>query len=285
MKILYPLLAGSLLLVACQRQPETKTLVAAAPATSESTVAAKPVAPVKTAPEGETLTSEMLAFLKENDLATLWQNDVESRRENPTLQGFFGNDHYAIAFVFTHVLRDDERPNVFHVQGKSRYKKRITPFDGLLTVTQIADLSTYLDLDSVEEANARAYTVKASFIFRQDSTIKNAGVYRGTGLLDMYRTQAGKIDQCLIYGGEDNPTKGRGLQFEGEWVSNATGQRKPLLLSNDVFAIAPMVLKNFGIGERGGEINPKYAKLGWVEIWENDEWWAEPGTAVAKAQP
>ena len=46
-------------------------------------------------------------------------------------------------------------------------------------------------------------------------------------------------------------------------------------MSSDIFLLSPSLIKDFGIGDRGAQVNPKYAKLGWNELWENDEWWAD----------
>jgi hypothetical protein len=54
-----------------------------------------------------------------------------------------------------------------------------------------------------------------------------------------------------------------------------TGQVKSFIVSPDVAAVAPFVFKDFMLDERMGQINPKYAKLGWNEFWSNEEWWAD----------
>ncbi|UOQ52007.1 hypothetical protein [Hymenobacter cellulosivorans] len=266
----------------CQQQTAS-TATEVAPVAPEVTAAssaattAAPLAPVASASSLTKLLPEKRAFLQQNNIAPLWQNDTEERRQYPAFSGFYGADHYRISFVFTRVTQDQQRPELFHVQGKSQFKKAVTPFAGTLTVSQIAELDTFLDLDSASSATAKAYTVTAGFELRENSAAKGAGVFRGTGYLDLYRTADGKLHQCssMPSSADKDPTRGSGLLFSGEWVSNTTGQHKPLLLANDPFVIAPDVLKDFGIGERSGEINPKYAKLGWTEVWENEEWWAD----------
>lgn len=68
--------------------------------------------------------------------------------------------------------------------------------------------------------------------------------------------------------------------LEGTWTSYVTGQEKPLVCVSDIFSFGGSVLKNFDVGERGPEINPKYARLGWNEVWENDEWWVEADSSA-----
>ena len=57
--------------------------------------------------------------------------------------------------------------------------------------------------------------------------------------------------------------------------NHTTRQVKTFVVPDNVFAAAPEVCKDFGIGDRSREINPKYAKPGWSELWENEEWWAD----------
>jgi len=35
------------------------------------------------------------------------------------------------------------------------------------------------------------------------------------------------------------------------------------------------VLTRFGLGDRSGNINRKYARVGWDTYWKNEEWWVE----------
>lgn len=75
------------------------------------------------------------------------------------------------------------------------------------------------------------------------------------------------------------PAQGAGLVYRGTWTSKNRRLTKPVLFSRNVFMIASEVLPHFGIGERSGFMNPKYAKLGWTDALENDEWWANLPTA------
>jgi hypothetical protein len=50
----------------------------------------------------------------------------------------------------------------------------------------------------------------------------------------------------------------------------------------NIFYFQQDIFRDFIIGERDMDFNPKYAKLGWNSYWENEEWWAEPGKVTAK---
>jgi len=251
--------------VATVRPTPVANVAATAPQPSSNLVAA------------DTLTTPMRSLLQAYNLADLWRGcDPEARDSTASvLDGFFGPDHYRISFVFTQVLRDNADPSLFHVSGKNRYKQQVTPFNGVLRVTKLADLEhRYLDLVP-EDSLTQGYTATASFTLQESAATSNAGKFIGTGILDFYLIPPSKVGYAQIMGGEDGPARGQGLLFKGHWTSSKTGQEKELLVARDVFSIAPDVLKNFAIGERDATINPKYAKLGWDKYWENDEWWAE----------
>ena len=65
------------------------------------------------------------------------------------------------------------------------------------------------------------------------------------------------------------------MLLRGNRRNVSTGQVKSFTVAPWVSAVAPDVFKDFMLDERMGEINPKYAKLGWKEFWTNDEWWAD----------
>jgi len=245
----------------------------------EPTPGAKPDGPLPSANLriSDTLTVPMRSLLKEYDLARLWSSEDSTNEVSPIqqLDGFFGPDRYRIAFVIASARRDGLDPSLFHVTGKNRYKKRVSSFIGIIRVRVVQDLKVeYLDL-APEDSLAQAYTAKAQFRFQEDSTQSGAGTFEGTGVLDFYITPRGEIGQVMFVDGLHYPARGQGILFKGHWTNRQIGPKKELLLARDIFRIAPDVLEKFGIGERAAEINPKYAKLGWNELWENDEWWAE----------
>ena len=194
------------------------------------------------------------------------------------MNGFFGDDHRSIAFVFDKVERDAKEPQLFHVRGRERFRKLVTSFEGTLKVHRIVDCDS-CDATVPEEYSARAYTASATFNLREDQYKKDSGVFSGEAFLDFLVTDNGivgtpdvPITGIVI---ESTPTKGSTRLLRGIWTSTVTGQTKPLLVANDVFIISPEIYSDFGTGDRSSQVNPKYAKLGWDTYWENDEWWAK----------
>jgi hypothetical protein len=278
------------LLAACQPQAKPAKAVSTEPATAaeppKQAVVAEgaqpPASPV--AAKASVPTADMATFLAANDLSPLWQADYSQKANDSSrpiiLDGFYSDEHRHISVIFERVQRDAAQPNVFQVQGRTRYKKYITPFEGTITVEGLKPLKAYLDLDSVEEARARSYTATARFTLREDPTTDGAGTYQGTAAMDFYQLASGKLGLVQIMPDAGLPTGGGGLLFRGQWTSNRTGRQQVVAFANYSEAVLPDAMKDLYIGERGETLNPKYARLDWSEAWENDEWWAKPAKSA-----
>jgi hypothetical protein len=278
----YYLLALGLLGASCQqRTPPAATTAAAAPANSAAQ--AGPVAKSTTPALPVTLSPEVLAMLRQVDLAPLLLYDFYPDTEIRPMEGFYGPDHYRLSLVLTRVQRDSLQPNVFHVQGKTRYKKAVEEVTGDITVAQFGD---YYDqeilasraVDSLGNAPAaRAYSALLNVTL--SSQQQHTRRLQGVGALDFYIDELGKMEKVSspdgVSASPNAPGKGAGLLLRGEWLNGPAGTNRSFVLSRNIFISADGLFKDFGVGDRGGEINPKYAKLGWDKYWENDEWWAD----------
>ena len=285
------LLALALLAFGCQ--PQTASTKEAS--TSERSAPARPPAAEQPLPirfaAADVLSKSMQALLQKHDLATLWQGDNEERRTDPTLQGFFGPDHYRFALVLNEVQRDEQHPEVYHLRGKCRYRQNIRPFTGTLTVRQVVDLPDlqFRSVLAADEGLAGDTTAVATYTVRarlqlQEEQRENSGIFEGEALLDFYVVRTGKIGYVVspMDGvDETNPTRGSGLLLRGKRRNVTTRQVKDFVVAASALSAAPDVFQDFAVGERGSEINPKYAKLGWNELWANEEWWHDS----AKPQP
>ena len=238
----------------------------------------------------------MHKLARQIDLSKLWQSDTKERRKHPVLEGFFGPDHYRFVMVFSQATRDKVHPEVYHVSGKCHYRKNIRSFTGTLTLRRIEDADVFyspsddifaaeyaasLDPDSTNERLIRAsaqlhiYSAWARLQLTEEAT-ENSGKFEGEAVLNFYvndKKRVGYASAPSLLDGE--PARGSGLLLRGIRRNRTTQQLKKFVVADDVFAAAPDVYKDFGIGDRGYEINPKYAKLGWNEAWANDEWWAD----------
>ncbi|GAB2865167.1 hypothetical protein [Hymenobacter ruber] len=286
-KTFYPFLLA-FLVVACQQQKPTAQATAA---TVEVTAPSFPAVPAAE-PElpslftaADTLTQPARELLRHTDLSRLWEGSEGIRRTNPTMEGFFGPDHYRFAMVFNEVKRDQQHPEMYMVRGKCHYRKNVRPFAGTLTIRQLVDLDypyflqvmAMNDSTAADSVDGRMYTARAQLRFQEDKQT-NSGVFEGEALLDFYVAPPAKMGYVTSLAdgiNESTPTRGSGVLVRGSRRNLSTREVKGFVVAPWAIAAAADVYKDFGIGDRGGEINPKYAKLGWNELWENDEWWAD----------
>ena len=239
----------------------------------------------------------MRDLLRQVDLSSLLRGAEEHGR--PVFDGFFGPDHYRFSVAFTEVRRDSLHPENYIVRGKCRYRQNIRPFTGIISAKQITDLEVQSNLSGlfedslVEESpgnsdsdslaaryerevkQVRTYSLRARFTASEAKT-ENSGLFDGEAILNFFVTP----DHVTGYAVEPMlnkklPARGDRFLLRGSRLNLTTGQIKSFVVATNVFSAAPDVYKDFGIGDRGGEINPKYAKLGWNEAWENEEWWAD----------
>ncbi|HET9503752.1 MAG TPA: hypothetical protein VFO93_09430 [Hymenobacter sp.] len=292
-KLLTPLVVVGIV-AACQPQP-TRTTAVAAPAAAVTTqlrAATKVARPLVA--EADSLTPKMRARLRQVDLSDLFRVPEPSQRgvAQTVLDGFFGSNPQRLSLALLKVVRDSLQPNLFHVVGKSRYKAQTTTFTGTIHITSVAD---YYDqwqlLTQGEESfvldttasgngdilNAKAYSAAASFKFAGLSPAPYA--LSGRALLDFWMTDEGKIGgmyaPCEGCVDTKAPSKGSVLLLRGQWLDGSAKSGRSFLVCRDVFFIANSLMDNFGIGDRGAQVNPKYNKFGWGTYWENDEWWAD----------
>ncbi|OON69263.1 hypothetical protein [Hymenobacter sp. CRA2] len=284
MKPFVYLLLSAGVLAACQRTPEPEQ-----PAVSSAQAAPMPAKAPAAAPiaaeSAVAIAPEMTAFLKRYDLSTLWTKGSD---DGPfgTLNGFFGADKYRIEFVFTEATRDTLQPHVYHVRGKDRFKDFVTPFEGTVVLERLADqppLSAALKQEIEDRGydfgddEPYKYSAVGHFVLREDVGRAKAGEFRGDVALDFRVDKDGKIAAYAI--DKTLPSQGGVVKFSGTWTSYSSGQRKPLVLVEDIMTYGPSIFEDFVLGEREADFNPKYAKLGWNTYWENKEWWAETPTA------
>ena len=272
--------ASGLNLAACQQQPAVKT-AAVVPAEIVVSVAPTPKLIVVDTAHIATplLTPEMREFLSKYSVSALWKTAAEGN-DSPVINGFFGEDHYRIEFVFTSLTQDPVDKSLFHVTGQNRYRRTITPFSGSIQLNQIQNQPAEDSLGEVMSANS--HIASGTFRFVEQSGKPTDGLFEGTTALDFYVNEGGKLERDYSRG-SNYGALGSGYKFEGIWTGNNSSKTKPVLFADNFLELSNTVLKDFAIGERDVSINPKYAKLGWDTYWENDEWWAAPGPATARA--
>lgn len=260
----------------CQ-SPATTSPAARPEAAAQPTAAALPAAALL----ARDSTAAVLALTQQVDLAPAWGNKTPDTKRYGALEGFYGPDNYRMSFYYDRVQQDARQPNVFHVWGRDRYKRTITPFTATLTVTRLASLPDTAGMTYGLPRPVRAYTAFATFTLREDATTKGSGHCQGRAALDFYVVRSHQAEQLPADSGEvgaGNPTGGCGLLFQGTWQDNQSGRQQPVAWANYYGVIVPEALAKLGLGMRSEEVDPRLARYGWNTIMENDEWWAKSPT-------
>ncbi|GAA3994105.1 hypothetical protein GCM10022408_00360 [Hymenobacter fastidiosus] len=221
-------------------------------------------------------------FFRQHNLAPLWALNAQSGQPQ-VLIGCMGPQYRRLELVYERVRRDSKNRQLYHVWGQSRERERIMPFRGTILLTAVKKVRPQ---HPAEDFRALAhYQAAGRFRFREDPAGEGSGQLSGTLTMTFSRVAGGLAYMPGQSGGWDYPMPGEGSRFTSTWTSAAHPEPVKLVWATNFMDIANTVIERFLIGDRGVHINPKYARLGWSRYWENDEWWAEAGTVVARTTP
>lgn len=209
------------------------------------------------------------------DLSRLFASSNPEEGFSNRFDGLYGKDNYRIEIYFAEATKDSKETNTYHIKGKSRYKKNITSFDGIITIDSLIAFEDpnidILNYDQESIKHKMTYSAVGKFTLKEDSTAKGSGIFSGKMTMDFLVRNDNSID--LWYFSPQTQSKASGFRFIGEWQSYLTKTTKSVIWAKDLFSFANEIIKDFSIGERDIEINQKYRHLGWDNYWEMDEWW------------
>ncbi|GAA3967042.1 hypothetical protein [Hymenobacter antarcticus] len=212
-------------------------------------------------------------LLARTNLGRLWQHQPQAGPE-AVLNGCFGYDGRRLEFVFTTVRPDAKSPGRYLVAGKFRCYGDVTPFRGSIELQQVqrlpADVKVY-DADD-NPSSVPTYCATGGFALRATSSHGLGGEFSGRVALDFQLTPSKRA--VLIETTANPTTRNGGLLFDGQWRNDAAAEAVPALWKQGI-AVTRQVLTRFGMGDRSGNINRKYTRVGWDTFWKNDEWWFE----------
>ncbi|TGE24094.1 hypothetical protein E5K00_02445 [Hymenobacter aquaticus] len=211
-------------------------------------------------------------LLRKFNLVPLWL--VSARpAEAQTMLGCMGPQYRPFDLVFEKVRRDAKNPALYHVQGKSRERERLLPFRGTIMLSAIQKARAPYPLASFKAA--AHYQAAGTFRLVEDPAEEGAGVFSGKVVITFSQTPTGLAYQpSTPYWWNENST-GEGSTFTSRWTSKTHPAAIQLVWATNFMNIAHHVMEQFNLWERGPEINPKYARVGWSSYWQNDEWWAD----------
>lgn len=213
------------------------------------------------------------------DLSNLmvYKDDLGGYANN--FNGFFGTDNYRIEIYWEDAYKDSSDSKLYHVSGKTRFKKNIAKFTGEIridSVFEFVDPRINLAEFGYEEADKqtlKTYEIRGKLSMKEDPGNSHAGQFTGNFYMDFSHAASGLVDTW--YFSPDTPANGSGFISSGFWNLYGNPTQKPYVFGKDFFMFANDILEDFSYGERDVEINQKYLHLGWDAWWENDEWWVE----------
>ncbi len=215
-------------------------------------------------------------YLKKYDLSSFFQSQYPKN-------GFYGEDHYRIEYIFTEVKQDSVNVNIYHVKGKNRHKKVVSDFEGffrLLDVYEIQDPNISTNDYFNDENATKIYGSIGDFEFVEKGDSKYSGTFKGKLTAEWanhYNPETKELElNGLWFYSENLPSKGAGYRFDGNWTSKSGDRTVPFIWAEDIFRFGNDILADFSYGEREVIINKKYRSLGWDEyLYDADEWWNE----------
>ncbi|TGE24093.1 hypothetical protein E5K00_02440 [Hymenobacter aquaticus] len=219
----------------------------------------------------DTLTRpERQVLFRRYDLARLWQMNPQD--PDPVQNGFVGPHHQRLEVVFQRVRQLPRQPGSFRVRGLLRYQHRITPLRGRIQLEQVRQ---YGARDEVNP-DLQVYTAVGKFAFWSARTGRK--VLQGTAAIDFDTSD--KQEYSLYSDNVSMEHATRLFAFEGYYYQDKKRQR--VLWAADLMELAEEVVKDFNIGGRALTINPRYARYGWNEYFQHDEWWTAAPVATAR---
>ena len=202
--------------------------------------------------------------------------------------GFFDRSRQRLEVVFLSVQRDANNPNLYQVTGKDRRYRKVEDFKGTVLFASV-QLGARRRLSAPETSRQQhqegsgemAVPGLATGTFELRETVRpgdhDAGTFRGKVAIDFLVLANQR--PVLNYRSTSALTRQAGFQFEGIWTGATAKHTWPILFQNGSSVIGRALMPDFEVGDRGGEVNPRYARVGWDTYWENEEWWAEKKVA------
>ena len=125
--------------------------------------------------------AEVVRFFEQHNLAPLIQT-VSGRPDDYSINGFRGPDRYRTEVVITKARKSPQNPFAYLVEGMTRTKRRIKPFEGRIVFDSLAIESL---LTAEDERNIKNWSMIN--VIRPDKTLKR---YSAAGQVRLYENKA-----------------------------------------------------------------------------------------------
>lgn len=201
---------------------------------------------------------DYLSELKKEDVSDIWiLNKFQTEFEFDTTYveraqplGYIGENYQRFYIHFNSVIQNPINKLTYFVYGKSKVKKNICEFQGLI---EIKSCEVYFDEIF---PNIKQGIIKGEYEFYENPKEKGSGIFKGTFETEIYIDKKGKINYNTLYFVADGYQNN---QFEGIWSSYTTKESKKCNWGD--YRIPDSKNLDFGAGEFG--VSDKYIENGW----------------------
>lgn len=212
------------------------------------------------------------------DFSRIW-----TQTQNSRIYGIIGEDHQRLKIKLTSVVQSESNRGQYEVSGKSSVKGIICDFTGIITITEVMKLKEMhygVDAEYSDKGIKKQGVVIAEYIFSEDDSQTNSGVFKGKLYTKWY---IDGNDQILYDDIQSMADSYYNNAFVGTWKGYKSPSSK---ICNWADGRIPLANRDFDMG--AGEFSPadKYLDKGWLDYrnaWvngdlearkkENKEWW------------
>lgn len=197
-------------------------------------------------------------FFSNNDFSVLW-----TKTENEFIYGVIGNDYVRIRIIFLSVIKNEKNPKEYFVYGKSNTKENICDFLGKISILKIQKTEkTQFGVDD-EFKNSGIITqglITAKYEFFENKNRKQTGQFSGELKSKWFLDKNNLIQYDNINSNSDAYFNN---SFVGIWKMYGSETEK---ICNWADYRVPNINCNFDVGAGEFNVNPIYAKNGWLDI-------------------
>lgn len=226
----------------------------------------------------ELLETNFINKYKSFDFSKIWNHSKSN-----TIYGIIGKNNQRLNIKLLSINKNKVNPNEYFIKGKSRVKKNICDFEGIIKISRIQECKNlYYGIDDmyIEDGIKKEGVLIAEYEFRENKHQKFSGIFKGKLYSKWYLDKDNKIHYDDLADGSDGYSNNA---FIGFWKMYNSKLIKKCNWSD---WRVPNATSDFDIGACCFSPNEKYYKYGWenyarANIEQNEEakreekkeWW------------
>ena len=208
--------------------------------------------------EDELKSGNLLNEYEQYDFSNVW-----NKTSNEVIFGIIGGDHQRIRIKLLSINKNAEKPNEYHVYGKSMVKETVCDFFGTITIKKIKEVKELhfgIDDGYKNKGIKKQGILIAEYSFDENAQQKHSGIFKGNLYSKWYLNKNDKMQYDDIQSISDSYTNNA---FIGIWKSYSNGKEK---ICNWADWRVPNANQDFDIGAGEFSVSEKYWNKGWIDI-------------------